>query len=607
MKVKIIRFLTLFLGLAIGFTPHLTPRRTVTAASFSPSSSQPLSFPSLSQSANVPQVNVPYFNGDVTLAESATFWFGEVTPSANAMDVRVGYNDRHLFLRVTAFDRRIWYDATPSAETFHQWDGVTLYLDTTDGASTDLSAASYRFDAQLSWWESREAFQVAYSGASGDWIREDVPFNTDADWQGDAPNNSGDDRGWAVSYTIPFASLGLDGPPTKGTLWRLGVVAHDRDAQDRPPEAEQRWPPALQPQDPNTWGRLHFGNRAYEPPEATPASEVIIREGLDGAVVPDAAVGGGTTCGGGGDYWTEWGTRTYGQVKYFNVQNQVDVSDWPCFSRYYVTFPLASLPENRTVLSATLRFHLFGNAGEGWDPPPRASLIQVFTVSETWDEATLTWNNAPQAQENVAAQWVDPVDEYPGLPGIPYDWDVSGAVADAYAHGRPLRLALWEADTGYHSGKYFHSSEEEEYNALGRPTLIVTLGRPAPDVDLHVLPPSGHEGDTVAFTFRFNGTGVPLTLTNTLPEELGAPQNIEITGSDVAPHYDPATHRLTWQASPAAEETITLQYRTTINTPETKSLANTIHLTDADGYAVTKSISVLVNAHHCYLPLISRR
>jgi len=23
-----------------------------------------------------------------------------------------------------------------------------------------------------------------------------------------------------------------------------------------------------------------------------------------------------------------------------NVQNQSDISDWPCFSKYYVTFPL---------------------------------------------------------------------------------------------------------------------------------------------------------------------------------------------------------------------------------------------------------------------------
>jgi hypothetical protein len=352
---------------------------------------------------------------------------------------------------------------------------------------------------------------------------------------------------------------------------------------------------------------LHFGNTAYEPPATSPAREVIIREGLDGAVVPDAAVGGGTNCGGGEDYWTEWGNHNFGQVEYFNVQNQVDISDWPCFSRYYVTFPLSSLPENNIILSATLRLHLFGNTGEGWDPPPRSSLIQVFTVNDAWDETTLTWNNAPVAQENVATRWVDPVDEYPGLPGIPYDWDVSGALADAYANGRPLRLAIWDADTGYHSGKYFHSSEEEDYNAIGRPTLIVNLGREAPDIDLHVLPPSGHEGDTVEFTFRFTGTGIPLTLTNTLPEELGTPQNLAVSGSDVVPQYDPATHRLTWQASPAADETITLQYVAMISTSETKSLVNTIHLTDADGYAVTESVSVLVNAVHCYLPLISRR
>ena len=33
-------------------------------------------------------------------SETAVFWFGRVTPSENALDVRVGYNDEHLFLHV---------------------------------------------------------------------------------------------------------------------------------------------------------------------------------------------------------------------------------------------------------------------------------------------------------------------------------------------------------------------------------------------------------------------------------------------------------------------------------------------------------------------------
>lgn len=52
--------------------------------------------------------------------------------------------------------------------------------------------------------------------------------------------------------------------------------------------------------------------------------------------------------------------------------------------------------------------------------------------------------------------WVDSVDAYPGMPGIPWEWDVSRAMAEAYASGAPLRLVLYEADWSYHRGKYFH-------------------------------------------------------------------------------------------------------------------------------------------------------
>lgn len=36
----------------------------------------------------------------LTMIQTYVFWFGRVTPSENALDVRVGYNDEHLFLHV---------------------------------------------------------------------------------------------------------------------------------------------------------------------------------------------------------------------------------------------------------------------------------------------------------------------------------------------------------------------------------------------------------------------------------------------------------------------------------------------------------------------------
>jgi hypothetical protein len=71
---------------------------------------------------------------------------------------------------------------------------------------------------------------------------------------------------------------------------------------------------------------------------------------------------------------------------------------------------------------------------------------------------------------------VNPVTSFPGWPGVPYSWDVSYAAAWALARGTPLRLVLYSADGPRHSGKYFSSSDTGDWNAVARPTLVVTWG-----------------------------------------------------------------------------------------------------------------------------------
>jgi hypothetical protein len=231
---------------------------------------------------------------------------------------------------------------------------------------------------------------------------------------------------------------------------------------------------------PTTWGQLVFGLPAFSPPSATPAGIVTIREGLAGTRVPDAHVGGGFVCGQpyGPDYFSRWGDANYAGYQQVNIQNQFDVADWPCFSKYYVTFPLEDIPKGKVILSSILRMFLFGNSGQGLEPAPQPSLIQVSTLREGWEESTITWNNAPLPVENVSRTWVNPVENLPGYPGIPYEWNVSRAAADAYEAGEPLRLVLYSADGAYNSGKYFFSSDTGEWNAEGRPTLEVRWGEP---------------------------------------------------------------------------------------------------------------------------------
>jgi hypothetical protein len=227
---------------------------------------------------------------------------------------------------------------------------------------------------------------------------------------------------------------------------------------------------------PASWGQLQFGLANYVPPATTSGQSATIRQGL-GITVPDAAVGGRFTCGDGLEIWTQWGNKNYAGEGSFNIQNETDISDWPCFSKYYVTFPLATVPPGKVIVSATLSLHQFGQSGAPGDA--HYSIIQVFTVAEDWSEATLTWNNAPLALENIGWALVDPALPQPCTwPCAPRSWDVSYAVAQAYATHQPVRLALYSGDPFYHSGKYFVSSDAGDWNAVARPTLDVRWGEP---------------------------------------------------------------------------------------------------------------------------------
>ena len=429
------------------------------------------------------RVNVPYFDPAGRYSEMAVFWFGRVTPTDNYADVRVGYTSQELILNVATFDRRLWYDDAPSPGDLTAWDAVTLYLSLDDGAGATLGSNAYRFVGQLTWWEApRTPWQAAYRYDGAAWSPTNLTFSTSSGWRGDAPNTDVDDRGWNLSFVIPFSSLGRSSAPAPGTDWRLALVLHDRDDAAGTSIPDETWPEALSAASPTTWGVLGFGVPTYTPPAATPGGAVTIRHKLNGATVTDAAVGGYAVCGAGTDFWTQWGETTeafYNAARdRFNVQNQEDISDWPCFSKYYITFPLTGVPAGKTIISSTLILYQIGNAGEGWTPGPEPSYIQVLTTDQDWNESSLTWNNAPLADENVAAAWVDPLPSFPGWPGVPRRWDLSRAVAQAYAAGRPLRLIVYSADAPYHSGRYFTASDIEDWDEVGRPTLTVTWGEP---------------------------------------------------------------------------------------------------------------------------------
>jgi hypothetical protein len=425
-----------------------------------------------------PRINIPHFEERVRFPETAILWFGHVDPTHNYADVRIGYTDEHLAVRLAVFDRRLWVDQSPTLDTLTDYDGASLYLNL-DGPQGSLGSNAYKLVSQLNWWEAREPWQAAYRGGGG-WTLSEIPFTTARNWKGNAPNDDINDRGWTMTIRIPFASLGLSGPPPQGTEWGLAVVVHDRDDQAGTPIPDQVWPPGADSNAPATWGSLSFGLPVYTPAQASPGGSTVIRHGLNGAVVVDAHVGGHSNCGKPyfPNFFEGWGDANFAGYDQVNVQNQYDVSDWPCFSKFYITFPLDQIPADKVLLDANLTLFQIGNAGMGWEPPPEPSLIQVHTILEDWDESTITWNNAPLSYENVARTWVYPIESIPSGPGVPNEWDLTVAAARAYAARQPLRLVLYSADNAYHSGRYFLSSDALGWGGTGRPTLTITWGDP---------------------------------------------------------------------------------------------------------------------------------
>jgi len=440
------------------------PTATATAAattSFAPSGNQ--------------RIHVPYFTTAVPFNQTAIFWFGDVTSTDTYTDVRVGYNSSELYIDLQIVDHYLWYDPNTSAPDVTKGDNASIYLNTTTNGSNLLDRYSYKFQAAVNGYIQRTNYQQAYVGKGTTWTAATNPFTTVYGWRGKGINGP-EDSGWSMTYHIPFASLGIAGPPSQGTLWKLAVKVHNQDDAANTPLPDKWWPVSASELIPSSWGQIGFGLPTYQPPQTSKMTSYTIRNKLNNQVVMDGMVGGALGCEHHGlNRWTQGGIQTYTGATQINIQNESDISDWNCFSKFYITFPLSSLPVGQNVVNAKVTLYEYANSGVQGQPNP--SYIQVATVSQNWDPATLTWNNAPLVQENITSMLVNTKTQ-PVVPppGLAVTWDISRAVAQAYASGQPLRLVFYSTDNQYNTGKYFWASSVGDWNANGRPTLNVTLG-----------------------------------------------------------------------------------------------------------------------------------
>ncbi len=422
------------------------------------------------------QINIPFFKTAVPFNQTAIFWFGDVTPTDTYTDVRIGYSSTELYVDLQIVDQYLWYDTNTSAPTLSKGDNASVYVNTTANGSTLLPQNSYMFQTGVNGYKKRSNYQQAYTGNGTAWTAAKIPFTAIYGWRGHGMNGAAD-SGWSMTYHIPFSSLGMSGAPSQGTIWKLAVKVHNQDNAADTPLPDKWWPTSGTETDPSGWGNVSFGMPTYQSPPANSTSPYTVRNGLKNQVVTDGMVGGSLSCGNlGRNRWTQWGTQSYPGAAQLNIQNESDISDWNCFSKIYITFPLSSLPTGQGVINGKVTLYEYGNSGTQGQPNP--SYIQVATVNQNWNPSTLSWNTAPPVQENITSMLVNTKSK-PVIPppGLAVTWDVSLALAQAYAAGQPLQLVFYSTDNQYNTGKYFWSSTVGSYNAAGRPTLQVTLGQ----------------------------------------------------------------------------------------------------------------------------------
>jgi len=438
----------------------------------------------------VRRVNAPHFGDEIIWTEAGLLWFGtaelksdRTPPGRNYVDVRVAYTDDELVVCANVVDYFIWYDqdAQPSRD-LTQYDALAIYLDTRHDRSPIPQQDDYFFLTGLCLYDCGDGSDYRRQGQgtgatwdttwSGGWTA-----HTWASWwcnPGPNSNDCGIDFGWWTYVHVPWSTLGRAGPPGSGDVWGMGILLYDRDSQ--PPAgyvAPETWLATLSTNSPSTWGEIVFDPLPYQPRSAVVTGTTVIQRGLEESVVEDSWVGGGGTCSGGHEGDPD--QDNHGSDTSLFVANQQLIADFPCFSKSYLRFGLDTVPPGKVILSATLTLHHWGNANPSEAQP---SLVQVFAVDSTWEEQSLAWNNAPLARERLSATWVEPLTQFPGWPGVLYEWDVTKAVAEAYASGEQLSIALYSADTASHSSKYFTSSETGDWNAEGRPRLKVIWGEP---------------------------------------------------------------------------------------------------------------------------------
>lgn len=125
----------------------------------------------------------------------------------------------------------------------------------------------------------------------------------------------------------------------------------------------------------------------------------------------------------------------------------------------YLKFDISTIPSEKIITSANL--YLWCNARVGG----RYTRIYACSVeNDDWNEATITWNNRPDA--------VTFLSEYSGDVGAWWNWDVKAFVEKEYGGDKTASLCLIPGDLNEYLAEEFMS--KEYWNPEFKPYLEVT-------------------------------------------------------------------------------------------------------------------------------------
>jgi len=179
-----------------------------------------------------------------------------------ATEVRACWDDTALYVAFSCKDTDIWSEYERRDDPLYDQEVVEIFLSPTGDLrhyfEIEISPANVLFDAKVFNPDLDRRTMLVDRGWDAPGLRSAVRVSGTLNRRDDV------DVGWIAEIAIPFADLGLAGPPAPGTVWRANFYRIERGEV----EEYSAWSPTgRDPADfhvPRCFGELVFG----EPEEA---------------------------------------------------------------------------------------------------------------------------------------------------------------------------------------------------------------------------------------------------------------------------------------------------------------------------------------------------